>query len=89
MAKIREDFEGAVHVDGFVLVAGDDIPEGVRVGAHLTGVDPEPAPDEEPDTNEDPADDDTPASDGDDFDPLAEDPEPAPAKPRGRPKKVQ
>ncbi len=83
MAKIREDFEGAVHVDGFVLVAGDDVPEGVRVGAHLTGVDPEPAPAEEPATDEDPA------VDEDDFDPLAEDPEPAPAKPRGRPKKDQ
>lgn len=83
MAKIREDFEGAVHVDGFVLVAGDDVPEGVRVGAHLTGVDPEPAPAEEPATDEEPA------VDEDDFDPLAEDPEPAPAKPRGRPKKDQ
>ncbi|GAA1323125.1 hypothetical protein ACFSWE_08605 [Leucobacter albus] len=79
MAKIREDFEGAVHVDGFVLVAGDEVPEGVRIGAHLTGV--EPAPVEDPDTDEDPD------ADEGDFDPLAE--EPAPAKPRGRPKKVQ
>lgn len=83
MAKIREDFEGAVHVDGFVLVAGDDVPEGVRVGVHLTGVEPEPALAEEPAPAEDPA------ADEDDFDPLAEDPEPAPAKPRGRPKKDQ
>lgn len=89
MAKIREDFEGAVHVDGFVLVAGDDVPEGVRVGAHLTGVDPEPAPAEEPATDEDPADAKDPAASEDDFDPLAEDPELAPAKPRGRPKKAQ
>ena len=85
MAKIREDFEGAVHVDGFVLVAGDEVPEGVRVGAHLAGV--EPAPTEEPATDDDPADGDDPAADEDDFDPLAD--EPAPAKPRGRPKKVQ
>lgn len=89
MAKIREDFEGAVHVDGFVLVAGDDVPEGVRVGEHLTGVEPEPAPAEEPAAAEDPEYDKGPAADEDDFDPLAEEPEPAPAKPRGRPKKDQ
>lgn len=83
MAKIREDFEGAVHVDGYVLVAGDEVPDGVRVGAHLTGAEPEPAPPEVPATDEDPA------ADEGDFDPLAEDPEPAPSKPRGRPRKTQ
>ena len=78
MAKIRDDFEGAVHVDGHVLVAGDEVPAGVRVGAHLTGEEPEPAPEETPGEEA-----------GDEFDPLAEEPEPAPSKPRGRPRKTQ
>lgn len=76
MAKIRDDFEGAVHVDGFVLMAGDEVPDGVRVGSHLTGVEPEPVSD----------------GAGDDFDPLADEPGdevPEPAKPRGRPKKAE
>lgn len=72
MAKIREDFEGAVHVNGLVLVAGDEIPEGARVGSHLTD-EPEPAPVEAP-------------ADGDDFDPLAEEPEPV--KPSARKRKA-
>lgn len=36
MAKIRKDFDGSVTVAGVVLRAGDRIPEGVRVGGHLT-----------------------------------------------------
>lgn len=79
MAKIREDFEGAVHVDGFVLVAGDEVPDGVHVGAHLTGEEPEPAP-EATSGEEDGAEE---------SDPLADEPEPAPSKPRGRPRKTQ
>ncbi|MCK2200184.1 hypothetical protein [Corynebacterium callunae] len=39
MAKIREDFEGVVHVHAksgtVVLRAGEVIPRGVKVGAHL------------------------------------------------------
>lgn len=76
MAKIREDLVGAIHVDGFVLVAGDDVPEGVRVGAHLTGEEPAPEDDKAAMEN---------SEDG--FDPFAE--EPAPTKPRGRPRKSQ
>ena len=50
MAKIRDDFEGVVYVDGLTLEAGDKIPAGVRVGGHLTdsGKDVGPAPDEKP-----------------------------------------
>ena len=50
MAKIRDDFEGVVYVDGLTLGAGDRIPAGVRVGGHLTdsGKDVGPAPDEKP-----------------------------------------
>lgn len=40
MVKIREDFDGVVHVAvgsvKYVLSAGDVIPEGARVGGHLT-----------------------------------------------------
>lgn len=40
MVKIREDFDGVVHVAvggvKHVLSAGDVIPEGARVGGHLT-----------------------------------------------------
>lgn len=40
MAKIREDFDGTVEVrvetKRFTLAAGDVIPEGARVGGHLT-----------------------------------------------------
>lgn len=51
MAKIREDFDGTVEVrvetKRFTLAAGDEIPEGARVGGHLTDtgedVGPEPA----------------------------------------------
>lgn len=31
MAKIRPDFDGAIHVDGRVLFAGDVVPAGVTV----------------------------------------------------------
>ena len=50
MAKIRDDFEGVVYVDGLTLGAGDKIPAGVRVGGHLTdsGKDVGPALDEKP-----------------------------------------
>ena len=50
MAKIRDDYEGVVYVDGLTLEAGDKIPAGVRVGGHLTdsGKDVGPAPDEKP-----------------------------------------
>jgi hypothetical protein len=35
--KVRDDFEGVVHLpdQGLVLKAGDEIPEGVEVGDHL------------------------------------------------------
>lgn len=33
--KIREDLVGVVYVDGHVLQAGDEVPEGVEVGDHL------------------------------------------------------
>ena len=48
MAKIRDDFEGVVYVDGLTLEAGDKIPAGVRVGGHLTdsGKDVGPEPDQ-------------------------------------------
>lgn len=40
MVKIREDFDGVVHVAvesvKYVLSAGDVVPEGARVGGHLT-----------------------------------------------------
>lgn len=35
MARIRTDFDGVVTVGSHVLRAGDTIPKGVRVGAHL------------------------------------------------------
>lgn len=35
MAKIREDLEGVVSVDGHVLYAGDEVPDGVEVGEHV------------------------------------------------------
>lgn len=35
MARIRKDFDGTVVVAGRVLKAGDQIPDGARVGAHL------------------------------------------------------
>lgn len=50
MSKIRDDFEGVVHVAvggvRHVLSAGDVVPEGARVGGHLTdsGEDVGPAP---------------------------------------------
>lgn len=43
MAKIREDLIGAVHVDGHVLYAGDTVPRGLKVGAHLTTAEPKSA----------------------------------------------
>lgn len=61
MAKILADFVGAVYVDGLVLVAGDEIPAGVSVGAHLTG--------EREDDSFSPVEEDS-------FDPLADEPEP-------------
>lgn len=36
MAKIREDLDGVVRVGSLTLRADDVVPEGVRVGAHLT-----------------------------------------------------
>jgi hypothetical protein len=33
--KIRDDFVGVVHLDGRVLKAGDEEPEGVTLGDHL------------------------------------------------------
>lgn len=33
--KIRADLEGVVHVGDLVLAAGDTIPDGAVVGAHL------------------------------------------------------
>lgn len=36
MARIREDLNGVVHTDQGVLRAGDEIPEGVSIGGHLT-----------------------------------------------------
>lgn len=36
MVKIREDLIGAVHVAGHILFAGDEMPRGLKVGAHLT-----------------------------------------------------
>lgn len=36
MAQIRSDFEGTVFTSAGPLVAGDDIPDGVHVGGHLT-----------------------------------------------------
>lgn len=36
--RIRDDFEGVVHVPGVgVLKAGDEEPEGVELGDHLFG----------------------------------------------------
>ncbi|WP_053387003.1 hypothetical protein [Leucobacter japonicus] len=78
MAKIREDLVGAVHVDGYVLVAGDEVPDGVSVGAHLTG-------EETTEAAAEVAGDEVP----EEFDPLADEPEAAPTKPRGRPRKTQ
>lgn len=36
MTRIREDLTGVVHTDRGVLHAGDEIPEGVSIGGHLT-----------------------------------------------------
>lgn len=33
--KIRDDLTGVVYAGGSVLVAGDDVPAGVKVGDHL------------------------------------------------------
>lgn len=33
--KIRDDLVGVVYVDGNVLQAGDEVPEGVELGDHL------------------------------------------------------
>lgn len=35
VAKIRGGLVGAVHVGGHVLFAGDAVPRGVAVGAHV------------------------------------------------------
>ena len=43
MAKVRDDLNGAIHVDGHVLWAGDDIPAEVTIHESLTAVDA-PAP---------------------------------------------
>lgn len=36
MARIRADLTGVVHTDRGVFKAGDEIPEGVSIGGHLT-----------------------------------------------------
>lgn len=36
MARIREDLDGVVTAGSVTLRAGDDIPDGVHVGGHLT-----------------------------------------------------
>ena len=36
MARIRKDFVGVAYGAGYALRAGDTIPDGVRVGGHLT-----------------------------------------------------
>ena len=33
--KIRDDLTGVVYAGGSVLVAGDDVPAGVKIGDHL------------------------------------------------------
>lgn len=48
MAKIREDLIGSVHVDGYVLYAGDNVPAGVTVGAYLNAPEPKRTPKAEP-----------------------------------------
>lgn len=53
MAKIRDDFIGAIHVAGGpVLMAGGEVPAGVTVDASHLAVEPEksaePVPDTEP-----------------------------------------
>lgn len=67
MSKIRDDLEGVVHVAvggvKHVLSAGEEIPEGARVGGHLTdsGEDVEPVTDaaeEASVTEQDPLNDD-------------------------------
>lgn len=35
MAKIRDDLQGVVSVDGVNLSAGDAVPDGVTVGDHV------------------------------------------------------
>ena len=41
MAKIADDFEGAVFVAGHgVFLAGDDLPADVTVGEHIPTVEP-------------------------------------------------
>ena len=45
---IRDDVFGVVAVDGLHLKAGDEVPDGVHVGAHLIvpdALDPEPEAD--------------------------------------------
>jgi hypothetical protein len=66
--KVRDDFVGVIHlpIEGLVLKAGDDIPEGVQVGAHVTGVDPAEAevladPDQDSADEELPSQDEAPA----------------------------
>lgn len=36
MVKLRDDLDGVVFLNGQAYKAGDEIPEGVRVGGHLT-----------------------------------------------------
>ena len=50
MSIIRDDVFGVVAVDGIVLKAGDEVPEGIVVGSHLIVPDPEPQPELEPET---------------------------------------
>lgn len=50
MSIIRDDVFGVVAVDGIVLKAGDEVPEGIVVGSHLIVPDTEPEPELEPET---------------------------------------
>lgn len=36
MVKLRDDLVGVVYLNGHAYSAGDEIPDGVRVGGHLT-----------------------------------------------------
>lgn len=69
MAKIRKDVVGVVHAGGIVLRAGDTIPDGVRVGGHLTDTGKAVGPAGEVKPVQNAAD----ASSGRDVDPLNED----------------
>lgn len=75
--KVRDDFEGVIHlpIEGLVLRAGDDIPEGVQVGDHVTGQDSTES--EEPKESVESAEPEGEPGD------EADDEEPVDGKPRG------